>query len=603
MAARETLTAAEQAAALKRRAGEQVAGDPRGAAIVLGMHLQEGDRELAKVVEVAPASPAFDAGVREGDVIVAFDGFRGKSYRDWVDGIRKLVTDTPDGATMSVDVMRGGKRVNVSIRAPEAKADDIRRAGPLGRSLANRGNQSPIGETPFGEQPAQPFGQGADNDIFINNVPFNEAFNAAGDMTERAVAHIYRLSSPQQPVAPDDDLSRNAVSNRATAPGTTNASADDAAASASQRGGRIGLAGFRNDQNGILVMIDVGGLAPGNYRVAIEDPGIVMGGTDHAIPSEVGVPAGTLPPPNPGNEINPRPAVPGQGIDPTQPGTQSNRAGDGRQSGIDRLPSQEPTTVLAQVADTASGEPTTTSATPPTGQVTPTATPPTGQVLPPGTPPTGRVLPPGAPPTGRVLPPGAPATGSVLPPGTPPTGRVDDAAGSNQFGRSGALSVGESGATWNSGSFGTLPAIGNLIVDQSGTGRLQQIVKGIQVRDVVGQAIVIFAPIDPAQTLVPPNTNVSNLRAGAAGNSQIAPQPQPSAGSGQLPGHGQSPVGDQRLDDRPMPIAAGVIRLISDRRPGNFAEASEAQVPQSQPQATSDNRDSASALQPQPQPR
>jgi hypothetical protein len=504
---------------------------------------------------------------------------------------------------MSVDVMRGGKRVNVSIRAPEAKADDIRRAGPLGRFSANRGNQSPIGETPFGAQPPQPFGPGADNDIFINNVPFNEAFNVAGDMTERAVAHIYRLSSPQQPVAPHDHLSQNAVPNRATALGTTNASASNGAATAGQRGGRIGLAGLRNDQNGMLVMIDVGGLAPGNYRVAIEDPGIVMGGNDHAIPSEAEGPTGTLPPPNPGNEINPRPAVPGQGIDPTQPGTQSNRAEDGRQSGIDRLPSQQPTTVLAQVADTASSEPTTTSATPPTGKVTPTATPPTGQVLPPGTPPTGRVLPPGASPTGRVLPPGAPATGSVLPPGTPPTGRVDDATDSNRFGRSGALSVGESGATWNSGSLGTLSAIGNLIVDQSGTGRLQQIVEGIQVRDVVGQAVVIFAPIAPTQTLVPPNTNVSNPRAAAAGNSQSATQPQPSAGSGQLPGHGQSAVGDQPLDNRPMPIAAGVIRLISDRRPGDVASASDAQDPQSQPQATSDSPDNASALQPQPQPR
>ena len=117
--AAETLTPAERAAALERRAGERVGGRPSGRANVLGMSLQEGGRGRVQVVDVAAASPAFDAGVRKGDVIVSFAGFHGENYRDWIEGMGKLVTDTPDGETIDVELLRGGKRVAARIRAPK----------------------------------------------------------------------------------------------------------------------------------------------------------------------------------------------------------------------------------------------------------------------------------------------------------------------------------------------------------------------------------------------------------------------------------------------------------------------------------------------------
>ena len=117
--AAETLTPAERAAALEHRAGERVGGRPSGRANVLGMSLQEGGRGRVQVVDVAAASPAFDAGVRKGDVIVSFAGFHGENYRDWIEGMGKLVTDTPDGETIDVELLRGDKRIAARIRAPK----------------------------------------------------------------------------------------------------------------------------------------------------------------------------------------------------------------------------------------------------------------------------------------------------------------------------------------------------------------------------------------------------------------------------------------------------------------------------------------------------
>ena len=51
--------------------------------------------------------------------------------------------------------------------------------------------------------------------------------------------------------------------------------------------------------------------------------------------------------------------------------------------------------------------------------------------------------------------------------------------------------------------------IGTLTVDQSGTGRLQQTVEGVQVQDVVGQAIVLYSSSASANTPLPPNLDAA----------------------------------------------------------------------------------------------
>jgi hypothetical protein len=151
----ESLTPAERAAALERRAGERGPAGPRGRAVVLGMHIQEGANQRVKVVEVSAASPAFDAGVRAGDEIVSVDGFHAKTYREWIDGIRRMVTDTPDGEMIVVELLRNRKRVTVQIRAPESRADDPRLPGLLEQPIPAPGGPASGSTAPSGPNTGQ----------------------------------------------------------------------------------------------------------------------------------------------------------------------------------------------------------------------------------------------------------------------------------------------------------------------------------------------------------------------------------------------------------------------------------------------------------------
>jgi PDZ domain len=592
----EVVSPAEQTEALERRAGEQTHDDPTSVAVILGMHVQESDAGRVKVVDVAAASPAFDAGIREGDEIIAFDGFKGKTYREWIDGIRKLVTDTPDGEVVAIDLVRGDKRVAAQIRTPEARADDPRVPGLLGQQLPNEGQQG-LAQPLSGNQPFAP-GVISDNDVFINDGGlFGDDSGAV--TTERAMAQIVRLTPPQTtPLNPSaqqqaaagagNNAGRQTARNTAGDPQTPVAPGNPAVASAA----RIGLAGFRDDQNGMLVMIDVGGLAPGSYPVGIEDPGLILGhrpmrsAQNNAAPATDRVPTQdrtdritrpdnnrpTIDQPRNNRPVNNRPTnVPRPGTR-SQPRNVPDRV-DRRQSATAPDASELiPPTILAQVTDDNAAS--TGTATPATGQVQPTATPATGQVNPPTTPPTGRVLPGGTPPTGRVLSPGAPATGRVLPSGTTPTGQPDpSAAGQGGLTQGGVNNDIASGNTLSGSSM--LSQIGVLTIDQSGTGRFQQIVEGARVRDVVGQAIVIYAPSNAPGTTVPPNTSVSGTR----GDSRAFAGGQPAAGNSQPAAPARQPQGRTRqqgastapLSGSPMPVAAGIIRPMSDRRPNSNA--------------------------------
>jgi serine protease Do len=67
------------------------------------------------VTDVREGSPAARAGVRSGDVIVAFDGERIRGVRHF----SRLVLETPPGRAVSSDIMRGGARQTLTI-TPEA---------------------------------------------------------------------------------------------------------------------------------------------------------------------------------------------------------------------------------------------------------------------------------------------------------------------------------------------------------------------------------------------------------------------------------------------------------------------------------------------------
>jgi serine protease Do len=83
----------------------------------LGVSLEdtEGDVRGARVRSVEKDSPAEKAGLKEGDVVVRFDGeaVRGASQ------LARLVRETPAGRSVAIEVARGGARQTVNATLAE----------------------------------------------------------------------------------------------------------------------------------------------------------------------------------------------------------------------------------------------------------------------------------------------------------------------------------------------------------------------------------------------------------------------------------------------------------------------------------------------------
>jgi membrane-associated protease RseP (regulator of RpoE activity) len=495
---------AADAERLKRRAGERIGQDPRGRSQVLGMFLQETGKGSVKVVEVGAASPAFEAGVREGDELVAFDGFQASTYRKWIDGIRKLATAAPDNSKLPVVVMRNGAQFATEIRVPEAHATAIVKlpTGPLPQV-------APQGEAP--QQGVAVAIAGGGRGVAIDNSgPFNNFFNNdPSARSERAIAELFRVGNTAKPPVADD------IASGGTAPADKNA--------------RIGLAGFRNDANGMTVMVDVGGLRPGNYTVAIAEPSAA------GLQLQPGV-APVGPQPGPGTGAPPTPSgAPPAGIIPQQqspqrPGTnpQQRKGTIGTpQSAAPNPINEVPRGILAQIGESRQ----------PSGATPEPVVPPTGTNQPLDVPPTGQVNPPDSTPTGQ----------SIVNNNLEEKARQANAARTNA---------------------GTTPGtqIGTLTVDQSGTGRMQQVVEGMQVRDIVGLAVVIYSQTGEPQKTLPPNLDpTADPNGGQLGSAQTS-------NAGANPTSAPPPAGTVPPASAIQPtgqptglVAAGNIRLVTDR--------------------------------------
>jgi serine protease Do len=102
----------------------------------LGVSSHEG----ALVSEVTPDGPAARAGVQNGDVITGFDGKPVPDSRT----LPRMVAETPVGKTVSIEVLRNGRRQNLQMTL--AKLDD----SSEGQAAENAPDQSaPKAETKF----------------------------------------------------------------------------------------------------------------------------------------------------------------------------------------------------------------------------------------------------------------------------------------------------------------------------------------------------------------------------------------------------------------------------------------------------------------------
>jgi serine protease Do/serine protease DegQ len=105
----------------------------------LGVTIQPVTEELARefglkkprgvlVSDVLEGSPAAKGGIRQGDIILTFDG---KDVRD-ASHLQRVVADTPVGKKVPVMIFREGREVQLTITTTSADSAEARKARPQG---------------------------------------------------------------------------------------------------------------------------------------------------------------------------------------------------------------------------------------------------------------------------------------------------------------------------------------------------------------------------------------------------------------------------------------------------------------------------------------
>jgi serine protease Do len=111
---------------LAKRIGAELRANKRVARGWFGVSMQDVTPDLARalglteargalVADIFRGGPAWNAGIRRGDVIVEADGKPIASAR----GISRLAADAPIGSEIAVEVIRGGERKRFSVKIEE----------------------------------------------------------------------------------------------------------------------------------------------------------------------------------------------------------------------------------------------------------------------------------------------------------------------------------------------------------------------------------------------------------------------------------------------------------------------------------------------------
>ena len=101
------VSVAAQDRRVERRRPDVMVLDGRGAQLGVRVgDVDATDPAGARIDEVTQDSPAEKAGLKEGDVVVEYDGERVRSARQFT----RLVQETPDGRTVKIAVMRDGQK-------------------------------------------------------------------------------------------------------------------------------------------------------------------------------------------------------------------------------------------------------------------------------------------------------------------------------------------------------------------------------------------------------------------------------------------------------------------------------------------------------------
>jgi serine protease Do len=143
----------------------------------LGLETQQG----ALVSQVTPGSPAADAGIERGDVIVGFAGHAVERMRE----LPREVAATPPGTKVKLEVVRKGKHLTKTVKIAELKEETESAKAPA--------KEESQGSTAFGfdisdvpPELRQQLGLGADEGALITRIypggPAEETGLRAGDV-------------------------------------------------------------------------------------------------------------------------------------------------------------------------------------------------------------------------------------------------------------------------------------------------------------------------------------------------------------------------------------------------------------------------------------
>jgi len=171
----------------------------------LGVAVQRVTPDLAKsfklegpqgalVASVAAGSPAMNAGVKRGDVIIEYDGHRIARS----DALPRVVAETPVGKDVALVVVRDGKPVTLSVKV-------ARLAEAPERAVAESNTTAPLGLTVQTLTPALAwqFGLHESVGVLVRGVEGASPAADAGVQPGDVIAEIDR-----QPVKSVDDLER-----------------------------------------------------------------------------------------------------------------------------------------------------------------------------------------------------------------------------------------------------------------------------------------------------------------------------------------------------------------------------------------------------------